>query len=54
MLLEDIFGSDKNTFLSLTAHSGAICSILRVIRHREFRLKTGAVMPVFVKGERVD
>lgn len=35
----------------MTAHSGAITSILRVVGHRPFRLATGAVIPVFVKAE---
>lgn len=49
-LLDDIFGNDENVFLSLTAHSGAITSILEVIGHRRFPLATGAVIPVVVKG----
>lgn len=49
-LLDDIFGSDACVYVSLTAHSGAICSLLRVLGHREFRLPTGAVIPVLVKA----
>lgn len=49
-LLNDIFASDDNVFMSLTAHSGAITSILEVIGHRRFPLATGAVIPVVVKG----
>lgn len=52
-LLNDIFANDKNTFLSLTAHSGAITSILEVVGHRKFRLETGAVIPVLVKAEKI-
>lgn len=51
-LLEDIFQNDDNTFLSLTAHSGAIRAILAVIGHREFALPTGAVIPVLLKTKR--
>ncbi|KAL8641129.1 MAG: hypothetical protein Q9228_002031 [Teloschistes exilis] len=49
-LLDDIFTNDDSVFVSLTAHSGAICSLLRVLGHREFRLPTGAVIPVLVKA----
>lgn len=53
-LLDDIFASDDNVFLSLTSHSGAIGSILEVLGHRTFALETGGVIPVFVKAERVE
>jgi broad specificity phosphatase PhoE len=52
LLLDDIFANDKNTFISLTSHSGAISSILRGIGHREFQLQTGAIIPVFLMGQR--
>ncbi|KAJ5645082.1 hypothetical protein N7507_011093 [Penicillium longicatenatum] len=51
-LLNDIFASDENVILSLTAHSGAIASILEVVGHRDFPLQTGAVIPVVVQAER--
>lgn len=50
-LLEDIFNNDSNTFISLTSHSGAISSILRVIGHRKFPLATGSVIPVLVRAD---
>ncbi|KAJ5386081.1 hypothetical protein N7509_008622 [Penicillium cosmopolitanum] len=50
-LLCDIFARDNNVFLSLTAHSGAITSILEVVGHRRFPLQTGGVIPVIVKVE---
>ncbi|KAL5343475.1 histidine phosphatase superfamily [Aspergillus crustosus] len=50
--LSDIFGNDGNTVLSLTAHSGAIMSILSVVGHRPFVVNTGGVIPVLVKAER--
>lgn len=50
-LLDDIFAHDDSTYISFTTHSGSIASILRVIGHREFRLPTGAVIPVLIKGE---
>ena len=51
VLLDDIFEHDNATFMSLTAHSGAIAGLLRVLGHREFRLVTGSVIPVLVKTE---
>ncbi|KAJ5266868.1 hypothetical protein N7478_009676 [Penicillium angulare] len=51
-LLNDIFATDENVVLSLTAHSGAITSILEVVGHRPFPLQTGAVIPVVVQAER--
>ncbi|PYH84774.1 phosphoglycerate mutase-like protein [Aspergillus uvarum CBS 121591] len=52
-LFQDIFSHDGNTFLSLTAHSGAITSMLQITGHRAFALETGGVIPIFVKAERV-
>lgn len=52
-LLREIFAQDSNTVLSLTAHSGAITSVLKVTGHREFALLTGAVIPVVLRVERV-
>lgn len=45
---------DKNLVISVTAHSGEITSILRVIGHREFKLNTGAVIPVLIRAEVVN
>lgn len=50
-LLDDIFSHDKSTFMSLTAHGGAIRSILNAVGHREFGLQTGAVIPVLIRIE---
>jgi hypothetical protein len=52
-LLNDIFATDQNTYISLTAHSGAITSILDVLGHRNFALATGAVIPVLVMVEKI-
>lgn len=52
-LLNDIFAHDESTYISLTAHSGAITSILEVLGHRRFALATGAVIPVLVLVEKV-
>ncbi|KAL4952622.1 histidine phosphatase superfamily [Aspergillus filifer] len=46
-------GKDRNLIISITAHSGEITSILRVIGHQAFRLSTGAVIPVLVRAEEV-
>ncbi|KAJ3056957.1 hypothetical protein HK097_002335 [Rhizophlyctis rosea] len=47
--LTDVFTKDKNTWISFTAHSGEITSLLRVLGHRAFRLATGQAIPVLVK-----
>lgn len=52
-LLDDVFANDDGVFVSLTSHSGAIGSILEAVGHRAFRLETGGVVPVFVRGVRV-
>lgn len=49
--LDDIFLHDDHTWISLTSHSGTIAKILRVIGHQSFRLATGGVLPVLVRGE---
>ncbi|CAK3735647.1 Hypothetical predicted protein [Lecanosticta acicola] len=63
--LEDLFGmedeedsgregkEDGMVYVSLTSHSGAIASFLRVLGHREFALPTGGMIPVLVKATRV-
>ncbi|KAJ5753928.1 uncharacterized protein N7511_008081 [Penicillium nucicola] len=50
--LDDVFDSDDNIFVSMTAHSGAISSILQVVGHRRFPLATGGVIPVVVAAEK--
>jgi hypothetical protein len=50
--LDDILTANSdNTFISVTAHSGAITSILDVVGHRRFKLQTGGVIPVLVRAE---
>jgi len=51
--LDDIFSTDGNTYISITSHSGEIASLLRVLGHRVFSLRTGAVIPVLVRAETV-
>ncbi|KAJ5946489.1 Histidine phosphatase superfamily clade-1 [Penicillium verhagenii] len=54
--LDEVFftsaSSKKESFVSVTSHSGEISSILRVVGHRTFSLSTGAVIPVLVRAER--
>lgn len=50
-LLDDIFSTDDNTWISMTSHSGTIRTILDVIGHQSFSLATGSVIPVLVKAE---
>lgn len=52
--LDDVFTADPAVFVSLTAHSGAITSILDVAGHRPFALATGAAIPVLVRAECVE
>ncbi|KAH6662971.1 histidine phosphatase superfamily [Halenospora varia] len=52
-VLDEVFGSDDSTWISITSHSGEIGSILRVLGHRTFSLSTGAVIPVLVKAETI-
>ncbi|KAL4941618.1 hypothetical protein BDV06DRAFT_178788 [Aspergillus oleicola] len=49
--LSDIWKTDDNEVISMTAHSGAITSILSVVGHRKFAVETGGVIPVLVRGE---
>ncbi|KAL7268957.1 putative phosphoglycerate mutase pmu1 [Rhizina undulata] len=49
--LDEIFATDDATFVSITAHSGAITSILNVLGHRSFGLQTGGMIPIVVKVE---
>nr|POF23953.1 putative phosphoglycerate mutase [Quercus suber] len=50
-VLDEIFTSDRHTWLSITSHSGEIGSILRVLGHRPFSLSTGAIIPVLVEAK---
>ncbi|KAL3424490.1 phosphoglycerate mutase family protein [Phlyctema vagabunda] len=53
-VLDDVFTTDAKALISVTAHSGAIASLLRVLGHRVYKLGTGQIIPVFVKAEMVD
>jgi broad specificity phosphatase PhoE len=49
--LDDIFKHNDDTVFSLTSHGGAVQAMLRAVGHRQFPLKTGAVIPVLIKAE---
>ncbi|KAH9817212.1 hypothetical protein DFH28DRAFT_1081431 [Melampsora americana] len=51
--LEKLFNDSndiKHTYISITAHSGVINSLLRVIGHRPFPTETGGMIPLVIKG----
>ncbi|KAL2056144.1 hypothetical protein ABVK25_003787 [Lepraria finkii] len=50
-VLDQVFSTDRSTYISITSHSGEIGSILRVLGHQEFGLNTGASIPVLVKAQ---
>lgn len=50
LLMNDIFMNDSNDVISITAHKGLIKSILKVVNHRKWNLKTGEVIPVLIKA----
>ena len=52
-VLDDVFGHDDSTWISVTSHSGEIAALLAVLGHREFSLGTGQIIPVLVKAEQV-
>ncbi|RVX75558.1 hypothetical protein B0A52_00911 [Exophiala mesophila] len=53
-MLDSVVSVDDNERISLTAHSGAISMLLKVVGHRRFALGTGAVIPVLIKIETLD
>jgi len=55
-LLDDIFSTDRSTFISLTSHGATIAPILAVIDHPnpKFNLTTGQVIPVLVKAQKLE
>lgn len=50
VLFNDIFSKDSSDIISITSHSGTVSSMLKVLNHRKFSLKTGQMIPVLVKG----
>jgi broad specificity phosphatase PhoE len=51
--LDQVWASN-DVVVSVTSHSGAIASVLEEVGHRRFALETGGVVPVVVRGERVE
>ncbi|KAI1074790.1 phosphoglycerate mutase-like protein [Whalleya microplaca] len=51
-VLDDIFGNDQSTWVSITTHSGQITQSLKVLGHIPFSLTTGQAIPVLVRAER--
>ncbi|TQS31794.1 hypothetical protein Golomagni_07916, partial [Golovinomyces magnicellulatus] len=54
IVLDDVFTNDESSWISITAHSGEIASLLGVLNHRKFSLSTGQVIAVLVKAEIVE
>ncbi|EXJ88804.1 hypothetical protein A1O3_01868 [Capronia epimyces CBS 606.96] len=52
-LLDQVMVDEIGERISFTSHSGAIGAILHVLGHRQFSLGTGAVIPVFVRVDKV-
>ncbi|KAK2625307.1 hypothetical protein QTJ16_005676 [Diplocarpon rosae] len=52
-VLEDVWAADKHVYISVSAHSGEIASVLRVLNHRPFPLGTGQAIPILIKAEKV-
>ncbi|KAI0112023.1 histidine phosphatase superfamily [Nemania sp. FL0031] len=52
-LLEEIFDNGEASFMSLTTHSYAISAILDAIGAEQFRVSEGAVVTLFVRGEKL-
>jgi broad specificity phosphatase PhoE len=54
-VLDDVFTTDKkSTWISITAHSGAVAKLLEALNHRPFRLATGQIIPVLVTAEVIE
>jgi broad specificity phosphatase PhoE len=53
-VLEDIFSTNQNAFVGLTAHSYAISAILRAVGLPEFRVREGSSIALLVRAEMVD
>lgn len=50
--LDQIMLNDRNTYISMTSHSGVINSTLVALGHRPYNLQTAGMIPVVVKVER--
>jgi hypothetical protein len=52
-VLEDIFATDPNPFISLTIHDQAIKAILLVVGGKTFKIREGSTFALLVKAERL-
>lgn len=51
--LDEIFATDNNTWISVTAHSGTSRAIMKILEFpREWRLKPGEMVPIAVEAQR--
>ncbi|KAK6514286.1 hypothetical protein TWF506_008683 [Arthrobotrys conoides] len=50
-VIDDIFMEDGETFISITAHSGCLRCVMRVVGHRLFGLETSRMIPIVVKAK---
>lgn len=48
LALNNLFATDSNTFISITAHGGFIGGLLRAIGHRHVALQTAGMIPIVV------
>lgn len=49
LFLNQMFVSDKRTYISITGHGGIIGGLLRAIGHRGAVVETGSLIPVIVR-----
>ena len=49
-VLDELWRTEGDVYISVTAHGGTVKGILRNFGHREFRLQTGGMIPVVVRG----
>ncbi|KAF8433629.1 histidine phosphatase superfamily, partial [Terfezia claveryi] len=49
--LKDALGENDSTYLTISAHSGTIASILEVIGHRKFSIQTGGMISVVINKQ---
>lgn len=51
LLLNEIFATDPQTFISITAHSGVINAFFLAVGHHLFQVETGGFVPVVVSAK---
>lgn len=50
LVLDTLWAQEASVYVSVTAHSGTVAAILANVGHRGFRLQTGGMIPVVVRG----